>query len=227
MDNIEGEDGKPGIPIDNDSNKVNTKSGKKGAASKASGEYIPLATFEEGSQQEHLEQAIVDSSNRSFVIDIPTSSGKGGKKKSLVGDNQPLMSYRGDSSGGRGKFAHQPPTSNEESNDSQISVDMKYSKGPPNNGGGIIGVPSDEEKVGCWGRWFGKRVPQARSFPLNETSQPGFPPNKIRNQKYHAYSFLFVVLFNQVKTILLFMQLIRFSLNIFSTWYFWSSPCLS
>lgn len=166
-----------------------TKSGKK-STSAASGEYIPLATFEEQRPSGSTP------SSPSFVIDIPASKKKNSNSFS---DNQPLMSYRGESGSSSSRKAA-TSNNNENGGDSQVSVDMKYSKGSPinsANAGGIIGVPAPVRK-GFWARWFGKRVPQARSFPLNETSQAGFPPNKIRNQKYHAYSFIFVVLFNQV-----------------------------
>jgi hypothetical protein len=177
--------------IENSTTDKVTKSGKK-STSAASGEYIPLATFEEPQQPSAPPSP-------SFVIDIPTGGNKK-KNSSSFADNQPLMSYRGESNSS--SSSRRAATNNHESGDSQVSVDMKYSKGSPINsasGGGIIGVAPAPARKGFWARWFGKRVPQARSFPVNETSQPGFPPNKIRNQKYHAYSFLFVVLFNQVR----------------------------
>ena len=226
MDKIEGEEAGKIINIGKEVNGRKTTTGKKGTAT--TGEYIPLATFEqdEEHQQQQQQRPASSSDNRSFVIDIPTGAGKQKKSNnSLLGDNQPLMSYRGESGpgGGRGKSSQQPNYNNNESADSQVSVDMKYSKGSPSGPGGIlIGGPSSEPKVGVWARWFGKRIPQARSFPLNETSQPGFPPNKIRNQKYHAWSFLFVVLFNQVNESFYARLSNPFdSLNISSIWCSW------
>lgn len=77
--------------------------------------------------------------------------------------------------------------------------------------------PAGSEPAGppltLWDRLRGRKPPAPRTIALSGR-QPGrprvlmgvddartarlYPPNKIRNQKYHAYSFLFVVLFNQV-----------------------------
>lgn len=61
---------------------------------------------------------------------------------------------------------------------------------------------ADDPPPGFWARLLGARVPEARTIALMDRLRRGtegrFPPNKIRNQKYRAWSFIFVVLFNQV-----------------------------
>jgi phospholipid-translocating ATPase len=57
-------------------------------------------------------------------------------------------------------------------------------------------------KQSLWDKLTGKPVPSsARTFNIghNEESKSQFPPNIIRNQKYHYSTFIFVILYNQFK----------------------------
>lgn len=80
-----------------------------------------------------------------------------------------------------------------------------------------VSMVEADEPIGFWARLFGQKPPVSRTISLECMShnmcvylisilldgrrrQKGgdYPPNKIRNQKYRAWSFIFVVLFNQV-----------------------------
>ena len=56
-----------------------------------------------------------------------------------------------------------------------------------------------------WDRLFNRKQPKiSRTFnisaaPKHVASSPQYPPNIVRNQKYHLSSFLFIVLYNQVR----------------------------
>ncbi len=101
------------------------------------------------------------------------------------------------------ELEEQPLIMNQNRNDESNSLRGRSPKksSPVVGGTAPVAVPDETEKIGFRDRLLGRTPYVARTIPLMEQARKqsaNYPPNKIRNQKYRAWSFIFVVLFNQV-----------------------------